>query len=119
MKLLLDENISHRLVRMLSDIYPSIVHLRDIGLSGAPDDAIWEYARDHGYSVVSKDDDFRQRSFLHGAPPRVVWLQVGNAGTSAIAALLRANVERLDEFEAETESSLLIIPPASVRDQQG
>lgn len=109
MKLLLDENISPKLVRLLSDVYPSIVHLRDLGLIGAPDHVIWEYAKDHGYSLVSKDDDFRQRSFVHGAPPKVIWLQVGNAGTSGIAALLRMNAERLGEFEVEAESSLLIV----------
>ncbi|TVS18720.1 MAG: hypothetical protein EA417_02425 [Gammaproteobacteria bacterium] len=109
MKLLLDENISPKLVRLLEDIYPSAEHVRDLGLSGESDQIIWKYAQEHGHLLVSKDDDFRQRSFLHGAPPKVVWLQVGNAGTGAIATLLRTSSKRLRDFESEAESALLIL----------
>ncbi len=38
-----------------------------------------------------------------------MWLQVGNAGTTAIAALLREEAARLRAFEGEDESSLLIV----------
>jgi predicted nuclease of predicted toxin-antitoxin system len=108
-KLLFDENVSPRLVGLLAGEYPGSTHVRDAGLRGAADSLIWEYARDHGYAIVSKDDDFRQRSFVEGAPPKVVWLQVGNAGTTAIAALLREEAARLRAFEGEGESSLLIV----------
>ena len=83
--------------------------MRDAGLRGAADVLIWEHARDRGYAIVSKDDDSRQRSFVEGPPPKVVWLQVGNAGTTTIAALLREAVGRLRAFEGEDESSLLIV----------
>ena len=79
------------------------------GLRGPGDSLIWEYARDHGYVIVSKDDDFRQRSFLEGAPPKIVWLQVGNASADAIAELLRNDAARLRAFEGEDDSSLLIL----------
>jgi predicted nuclease of predicted toxin-antitoxin system len=62
--------------------------------------------------IVSKDDDFRQRSFVEGAPPKVVWLKVGNAGTRPIAELLRSESERLFSFSTEDESSLLIVRSA-------
>ena len=45
---------------------------------------IWERAGQEAYAIVSKDNDFRQLSFVHGAPPKVIWLSVGNAGTEAI-----------------------------------
>jgi len=108
-KLLFDENVSTRLPGLLEDEYPGSVHVRDAGLLGASDSRIWEYAREHGFAIVSKDDDFRQRSFLEGAPPKVVWLQVGNAGTTPIAELLRERATRLREFEQEDESALLIV----------
>ncbi len=109
MKLLFDENLSPRLIELLRAEYPGSGHVRDAGLTGAPDARIWDHARDHGLAIVSKDDDFRQRSFLEGAPPKVIWLQVGNAGTQAIAELLRRESQRLREFEAEDESALLIV----------
>ena len=43
----------------------------------------WEYAHKEGFAIVSKDTDFRERSYVEGAPPKVVWLDVGNAGTKA------------------------------------
>ena len=109
MKLLFDENVSPKLVGLLADAYPGSTHVRDAGLKGADDDLIWGYARDQGFVIVSKDDDFRHRSFVEGAPPKVVWLQVGNAATSAIAALLRDEAARLRGFEDEDESALLIV----------
>lgn len=44
-------------------------------------DESWDYAGFHGFVIVSKDNDFRQLSFLKGPPPKVVWLSIGNAGT--------------------------------------
>jgi predicted nuclease of predicted toxin-antitoxin system len=44
-----------------------------LGLRGATDTAVWEYAKVEGFVLVSKDNDFRQRSFQYGAPPKVVW----------------------------------------------
>ncbi|HEY7767605.1 DUF5615 family PIN-like protein [Longimicrobium sp.] len=89
MKLLFDENLSFRLAGRLADLYPGSVQVRDAGLLGADDAVIWAYAAEHGFLVVSKDTDFYERSALLGAPPKVVWLRVGNASTRTIADLLR------------------------------
>jgi len=45
-------------------------------MRGATDAALWEYAKDHGFAIVSKDNDFRQRAFVYGAPPKVIWLSI-------------------------------------------
>jgi len=108
-RLLLDENVSPELVRLAEAEFPDSAHVYDVGLRGAPDSRIWEHARENGFTIVSKDDDFRQRSFVHGAPPKVVWLQVGNAGTAAIAELLREQASRLSQFADEDDSALLIV----------
>jgi len=108
-KLLFDENVSPKLVGLLEEEYPGSAHVRDLGLKGAPDGHIWDHARENDFVIVSKDDDFRQRSFLQGAPPKVVWLQVGNAGTSTIAELLRDRAHQLVRFETEDESAVLIV----------
>ena len=109
MKLLFDENVSPKLVGLLEEEYPGSAHVRDLGLKGAPDGRIWDHARENGFVIVSKDDDFRQRSFLQGAPPKVIWLQVGNAGTSPIAELLQERADQLHRFDAEDESAVLIL----------
>lgn len=109
MKLLFDENVSPKLVGLVEPEFPESAHVYDLGLRGATDRRIWDHARDNGFTIVSKDDDFRQRSFVHGAPPKVVWLRVGNAGTTAIAGLLREQAARLSRFADEDESALLIV----------
>lgn len=50
-------------------------------------------------------------SVLRGAPPKVVWLDVGNARTAAIAALLRAHAEDIERFAAHEEYTFLAIGP--------
>lgn len=72
MKLLFDENVSPRLAQRLASEFPGSAHVRDAGLRGADDWRIWEYARNGGFAIVSKDTDFRERSYVDGAPPKVV-----------------------------------------------
>jgi predicted nuclease of predicted toxin-antitoxin system len=109
-KLLIDENLSFRLVASLSPRYPGTTHVADAALAGASDDAVWDYAREHGFIVVSKDNHFRQRGFVEGPPPKVVWLDVGNAGTEAIAEFMLRAHDRFAAFEEDTDASLLVLP---------
>lgn len=109
MKLLLDENLSPRLPALLAHLYPESSHVELVGLRGATDTVVWEYAKAEGYVLVSKDNDFRQRSFQYGAPPKVVWLSVGNAGTAVILQLLRESREEIERFVASAEEALLVV----------
>ena len=109
MKLLFDENISGRLVKVLAAEYPGSAHVARVELLGAEDRRIWRFAREHGFAIVSKDTDFRDRSVFEGSPPKVVWLQVGNAGTAAIASMLARERARVETFEGQPESSLLVL----------
>ena len=68
MKLLFDQNLSPRLARVLADIYPDSVHVREIQMRDATDTRIWEHARTHDFVIVSKDSDFQGRSLLYGSP---------------------------------------------------
>lgn len=109
MKLLFDENLSPRLVDLLRDIYPGSTHVGLAGRRGATDAEVWELAARNDLVIVSKDNDFRQMSFLRGAPPWVVWLAIGNAGTSAIERLLRRRTGAIEAFASDPEASLLIL----------
>ena len=109
MKLLFDENLSARLVALLRAEYPGSVHVEQLLGRGRDDGEVWEYARVNGFVIASKDNDFRQRAFLLGPPPKVVWLSVGNAGTDVIAALLKARTGDLDRFGANPEEALMVI----------
>lgn len=109
MKLLFDENLSSDLAQNLSSDYPGSSHVRDLGLKSATDLAVWERARVDGYTLVSKDSDFRQMSFLFGAPPKVVWIRLGNCSTEEILALLRNRRAALEAFSEDPEASFLVL----------
>ncbi len=59
--------------------------------------------------IVTKDDDFRQRSFLYGAPPKVIWVHLGNCRTADVHALLVARVAGVGAFLDDPTSSLLVL----------
>lgn len=109
MKLLLDQNLSHRLVAALADTYPGSVHVREVNLATADDEVVWEYAREHGLTIVSKDSDFHQRSFLFGPPPKVIWIQKGNCTTSEIEDILRRHRHDLQQFLADKDAAFLAL----------
>ena len=75
MKLLLDENLSRRLVPRLADLFPESAHVSSLGLIQAPDSAVWEYAKSNGFAIVTADADFYELATALGHPPKVVWLR--------------------------------------------
>ncbi|MDE0023372.1 MAG: DUF5615 family PIN-like protein [Spirochaetaceae bacterium] len=113
MKLLLDQNLPRSLIQTLAVTFPGSEHVIGLGLDDAPDAHIYDYAGQNGFTIVSKDSDFRQLSFLHGAPPKVVWLRVGNCTVRELVALLTENEHRLLEFDTAVESLLIVERPTS------
>jgi len=87
-KLLFDQNLSHRLPARLADLFPDSAHVRTATLDRAPDDQIWEYAGANNFCIVTQDSDFAERSRLYGAPPKVVWLRCGNVAPQQVEALI-------------------------------
>jgi predicted nuclease of predicted toxin-antitoxin system len=109
MKLLFDENLSPRLVSLLSQEYAGSEHVRNVGLAAAADPVVWSFAAAQGFVIVTKDSDFQHRALLLGHPPKVVWLRLGNCSAAAVAALLRSRLTDLLAFEADPTASLLAI----------
>ncbi len=110
MRLLFDQNLSRHLVHQLAVEYPDSRHVTAVGLDTATDVEIWAWAGEHGYVIVSKDSDFRQLAFLHGPPPKAVWLRMGNASTLHIFNLLRDHHGDVDRFAATDDEALLVLP---------
>ena len=109
MKLLFDQNLSHRLVDALRNEYPGSVHVRAVGLRDGSDEAIWLYAVQHGLTIISKDADFHQRSFLLGHPPKVIWIRRGNCRTTEIEALLRTRRPDIEAFDLDADGTFLAL----------
>jgi predicted nuclease of predicted toxin-antitoxin system len=108
-KLPFDQNLPRVLAGRLVGIFPGSQHVTSVGLDRASDQAVWDHASASGLTIVSKDADFNQLSFLHGAPPRVVWLRIGNCTTGEIERILRGRAADIVAFEADDEASVLVI----------
>ena len=107
MKLLFDQNLSHKLPARLKDLFPHSEHVRSRGMERAPDEVVWIYAKTHGLAIVTQDADFSERSRLFGAPPKIIWLRCGNTTPAAIEQMLRSAYEAIVELERDPEHHVL------------
>lgn len=109
MKFLLDQHISFRLLRRLQERFPESKHVKDFDLTKADDEAVWQFAAENGFTIVSKDSDFMYRSLLRGHPPKVILIQIGNCPSSRILDVLLSNEPVIKDFEVNPVESLLIL----------
>lgn len=107
--LLLDENLSPRLVARLEATFPGIVHVVQYNRQGMPDVEIWRFAGEQDFCIVSADSDFNQLAFVNGAPPQVIWLRLGEATTDDIADCLVHTKSAIETFLKQEEVAVLEI----------
>ena len=107
MKLLLDENLSPKLVRQLAPAFPDSLHVRDVQLDARQDITIWQWARTNNFTILTQDDDFYLFAQLRGQPPKVVCLRFGNRSVRDIAAQLQRQSPLIAEFIAEGQAACL------------
>lgn len=107
MKLLFDHNLSHKLVRRLEGAFPESTQIRLLDLGTADDSIIWEYARQHGFIVVTLDADFHDLVILRGHPPKLIWLRCGNSRIADIERRLRDNLDLIGAFAADETAACL------------
>lgn len=91
----------------LVDLYPGSEQVLASGLGGAGDGVVWEYAKVHGLTIVSKDSDFFDRSAREGAPPKVIWVRLGNCSTKDVESLLRSKYATIRHFLVEDTKTYL------------
>jgi len=108
-KLLLDENLPPGLVESLAEVFPGSEHVHRIGLGSADDEAIWQFARAQGFTIVTKDSDFHERCLVAGYPPKVVWIRRGNCSTAAIGEMLLSHAEDIRRLGEDSDAAVLIL----------
>jgi len=108
-KLLLDQNLSRRLLPGLIDQFPESNQVALMGFDKASDADIWDFARNEGFAIVTKDADFVELSLMHGFPPKVIWLNLGNVSNAAVMTRLLAEGEGIINFLMNTTDGVLEI----------
>ena len=73
------------------------------------DRGVWEYAKEHHYTLVSRDFDFHELSLLFGSPPKGVWIRRGTCSTKQIEFILRNKQEDIRSLVDNPEATYLVI----------
>jgi predicted nuclease of predicted toxin-antitoxin system len=108
-KLLFDHHLSPSLIDRLEDLFPGSEHVWNVSLHSVPDEVVWQYARKHDFTVVSKDADFADISMQLGFPPKLIWLQIENWSTDQIEGLIRSAVLRIHELPSQSDRGILVL----------
>ncbi len=113
MKLLLDENLSRRIVPFLQTAFPGSSQVALLNLEGASDTEIWQYAKDNGFVIVSRDSDFQERSLVTGHPPQVVWLKIPNRSKTIVLNILLDHHTEIEQALIEQNRACVEISPGN------
>ena len=108
-RLLFDQNLSPKLINQLSELFPDSAHLDALNLGTADDIAVWQYAKEKQFLIVTKDADFADLSILRGFPPKILWIRRGNCSTKDIEEILRVNYAEIENFLTDPISGILTL----------
>jgi len=88
MKLLFDQNISHKITALLPSQFALSSSVKGEGLYNCAYKEIWEFAKKGNFVIVTQDSDFNDLNLLNGFPPKIIWIRTGNLRTSEMLAIL-------------------------------
>ena len=108
-KILLDENLSRKLINRIEDLFPGSRHVASEDLLQAPDKIVWEYAKSNGFAIITADVDFYEMATSLGPPPKVIWLRGCNYSTSVAERLIRGQSIRTNAFIEDRERAVLVL----------
>ena len=98
MRLLLDQNLSYKLIQQLAPYFPATEHVKRLEMEETDDRLIWQYAKDKGLTIVTHDADFELLAQLRGFPPKIIWLRCRNTSTLSICQLLISHHQLIAAF---------------------
>lgn len=106
MKLLLDQNLSHKLVARIEARYPGSAHVKAFAAEREDDRVIWARCKRDGFVFVTKDHDFEDPEAHPGPPPKVILLLIGNTRYDLVMSVLTRDEARIRAFESNGERIL-------------
>lgn len=109
MKLLFDNNLSVLLPDAVATFFPGSKHVADLALEQLSDHQIWQFAKAHHFTIVTKDKDFYHLATSKGSPPKVVWITIGNCTNRQLISLVTGAAEAISLF-MQSNKDLLVLP---------
>jgi predicted nuclease of predicted toxin-antitoxin system len=108
-KLLLDQNLSRRLLPALEATFPGSTQVQLLGMQADDDSTIWDYAKAEGFAIVTKDSDFVEMSAVRGMPPKIIWLNLGNVSNTVVRNKLMEHQLAILSFLENNEDAVFEI----------
>src|SRR3569833_3466763 len=101
-RVIADENISWRIKKLIPqwDILP----VNEIAQKRIAVFAIWRFAKENHYHILTFDEDFSELQNLYSFPPKIIWLRTGNIATKEIAGHLLAIEHDIISFLGNEEA---------------
>jgi predicted nuclease of predicted toxin-antitoxin system len=109
MKFLIDANLPPGLATWLHQHTYEAIHVSDQPGLNLDDRAIFEFARQHGFTILTKDEDFAALATLADKPAAVVWLRLGNATNARLQSWLRPLIPQIVDRLAAGETLVEVV----------
>src|SRR5690242_3306355 len=104
MKLLFDENISHKILPRMQEFFPDSGHVKDFKLLSIEDEFIFDFAKSKSFeAIVTFDEDYRNIVLQKGFPPKTIWMRTGNISSQNLLQVLLSKKEEIRSFVSESE----------------
>jgi predicted nuclease of predicted toxin-antitoxin system len=98
MKLLFDQNISSKILKILPQEFQLSSHVKNEGLINKSDKQILDFAKQNEFIIVTQDSDFNDLNTLFGYPPKIIWIRTGNIKTKLLLEILMDYIKDLINF---------------------
>ena len=108
MKLLLDENISYRVLKIIRSAFPESIHASDVE-ELKEDSSFFSYAKKNQFSIVTFDEDFFEWQTMKVYPPKIVWLRFGNSNNLKVAHKLLDNQQKIKDLILDPDKGTIEI----------
>jgi predicted nuclease of predicted toxin-antitoxin system len=110
MTVLIDQNISYRIVPQIAFLFDKLDHVKTNGWLDWKDYDIFMAARKQQYhAIITLYDDFSKLLLEHGTPPKIIWLKTGNCSTAALAEVITSHKEVIHRFLSDADFDCLEI----------
>lgn len=109
MKILVDENISHRLIALIDPPFEGSIHVNSFSPPLRTGNEIWKLAQEEDYVILTFVEDFSDWQLIRENPPKVIWLRMGNTPTKELARILKVNAVKINHFGSDPDSIILEI----------
>lgn len=110
MNLLIDANISWRIVKILNSYFSTIIHAKDLNVKQpAKDIEIWNYCKTNNFTIITHDNDFEKMLLAKGGTPKLIILKSFNKNSLELANLILNQKQEIESFISNSELMILEI----------